>query len=329
MNMEEWQRRMRAEKDAERKKKMESSEILRGYRGGVKEEDLKLAALKQADRQKQLDAEQNLHSYRGKDEPGATRKRPERHDPQHPYPPVTMDPGVDPLQEIVPGSVSAKAATFNSPANDTQQQQQGDLGRMAMSGVIDAVPAPSLATEEVVVEQSTDEKKVEQEPAQEQLQADDDNVVLQSGTSLGDFVAPSSESTAFEADYFAASTPDSAPPVDAPVTREATTAYTQLDASQQQQQQQQQDARLDVHFSFGIITATTNPGFAAYMTAIEQVVTTALTGQAGVLFKPEFGPFVTNQHWDGTLEFCCPVLLLLQYVFSELYRSFIHSFIFT
>lgn len=65
MNMEEWQRRMRAEKEAERKKKTESAELLRGYRGGVNDEELKRRTLREEERRKTMDAQQNLHNYKG------------------------------------------------------------------------------------------------------------------------------------------------------------------------------------------------------------------------------------------------------------------------
>lgn len=63
--MEEWQRRQRAEKEAARKKKTESAELLRGYRGGVNDEELKLRTLREEERRKTIDAQQHLHNYKG------------------------------------------------------------------------------------------------------------------------------------------------------------------------------------------------------------------------------------------------------------------------
>lgn len=64
-NMEDWQRRIKAEKDAERKKKTESAEMLHGYHGGVNDSDLKLRNLKQEERRRKLESSDIIHSFHG------------------------------------------------------------------------------------------------------------------------------------------------------------------------------------------------------------------------------------------------------------------------
>lgn len=63
--MEEFQLRLRAQKEEERQKKTETTKNLHQYRGGVAEEGLKLKALRDEDRKKQQDAERLLRSFRG------------------------------------------------------------------------------------------------------------------------------------------------------------------------------------------------------------------------------------------------------------------------
>jgi hypothetical protein len=124
--MEEWQRRMRAEKDAARKKKTEAASVLQNYRGGVKEEELKLTTIRKEERKKQEEAAKNLHSYRSI-EPVEIKPKPTRLQPA--MAPSGTDSPVRPAPreplKMAPGAVSALAATFDKPAsvnNDSVQQ---------------------------------------------------------------------------------------------------------------------------------------------------------------------------------------------------------------
>lgn len=108
MNMGDWQNQLRAQKDAERKQKMEAAEILRKHNAGVNEEELKLSAMRAEDRKKQMDAEQNLHNYRSND-PVEVKARPTRQDVAYPAPEVIHKEDNLPT----PGSVSAMAGKFS------------------------------------------------------------------------------------------------------------------------------------------------------------------------------------------------------------------------
>lgn len=65
--------------------------------------------------------------------------------------------------------------------------------------------------------------------------------------------------------------------------------------------------RLDVNFSFGLITATTTPCLDGYMAAVEQVIQSYAETDAGlennVTYNASYGPSVVEIDWDGT--FCC------------------------
>ena len=65
--MEEWQRRLKAEKEAERQKKNQSADMLRGYRGGDVEEAKRQKAAKEEARRKKEEAQKALQEYKGSD----------------------------------------------------------------------------------------------------------------------------------------------------------------------------------------------------------------------------------------------------------------------
>ena len=111
--------KLKALKEEDRRKQQDAANLLRGYRGELKEEDLKLRAMKEEERQKHLEAEQLLHQYQKKDEPDAKRKTPTRKDPDSPYPPVTNEDHS--LENIASGSVSAKLAQFDSPMKQSEK----------------------------------------------------------------------------------------------------------------------------------------------------------------------------------------------------------------
>jgi len=189
MNLEEWNLRMRAQKEQERKKKTESAEMLRGYRGGVlkeedtrlaelrredrrkhtetaemlrgyrgdggatAEEDRKLALLKQEDRRKHRETEEMLHNYRAEKVDGEGRER--RHarraaDGSHP--PVSPNRGNDNLlSTISPGSVSAMAGKFSNLSPTKNYYGGGKL-----SAAPDGLPPPPVAVKSTESEATTE-----------------------------------------------------------------------------------------------------------------------------------------------------------------------------
>jgi hypothetical protein len=262
MNMEEWQRRMKAEKEAERKKKMESTEILKGYRGGVADEDKKLLAIRQEVRQKQMDAEQMLHEYRGKESP-IGRKRPERHERFH-IPP-SVERGVDPLAQIAPGSVSAKAANLMASLSPSVSPSKGSVAKATTREIMDTGPATPLPRaidtdiESALADTTSDleEKKYEME---DKYAFDQKPVEF---AFLGEEPSPQEVCLA----------PAPSKP----------------------------EIRYDLPFSFGIVTGAT-PDIASYMAAVEELVHSVISRvdpSENVCLKPECAPYVINQQWDS------------------------------
>lgn len=118
MNMEEWQRKQKAEKEAARQKKSESAEILHGYRGDLKDDELKLKAIRDEERRKAQDAQQILHNYKGSQLPDGVKPKEQRTE-QHFPTPVNAGQGPhrdDVLDAIVMGSVSERAAALAAAA---------------------------------------------------------------------------------------------------------------------------------------------------------------------------------------------------------------------
>jgi hypothetical protein len=63
--------------------------------------------------------------------------------------------------------------------------------------------------------------------------------------------------------------------------------------------------RLDVLFSFGLVTVQTDPSLDSYMNAVEQVVTKAIIDDPNlgekVRYDPGYKPFVKSTVWDCKL----------------------------
>lgn len=63
--------------------------------------------------------------------------------------------------------------------------------------------------------------------------------------------------------------------------------------------------RLDVLFSFGLVTVQIDPEIDSYMNAVEQVVLKAIADDANlaskITYDPSFKPFVKDTYWDCKL----------------------------
>jgi len=261
---EEFQRRMKAEKDRQKQQKNQSAQFLHGYRGGVKEDEMKLRALKEEERKKQLDAENNLRGYRGnvaeedlklkamKDEERQkhldaqrvlhsyqakateTNKAKQQRDQQPTYPPPVTGPQPDNvLESIAAGSVSAKAASFN--INQTTSQDSGAAGSMSESSKVNS----GFTTEQIA-----------------------ESIPIQSFEEMN-----------VGAQVTSVSEPESRPNL---------------------------SQRFDLFFSFGIVTESRNPQYASYMNAVSAIVTDAVANNSDVCYEPTSNPpFVQHENWDG------------------------------
>jgi len=288
MNMEEWNLRMRAQKEQERQKKTESAEILRGYRGGVKEDDMKLTTLRQEERRKQEEAERILHGYR--ETHVEERERRQRKDPDYPYPPIVAKH--DDEIAFQEGSVAAKAAQFDSPQRDPtsgpSKYMNADVSKMELPNPPMAetdkddsdyefvhAAAPNYPGSEAPLTGSAQdagisESKLLEEPALPIDPIDEDDV------------PDEEEKKAVDPD------PALVSPSEPPLLHHPTVV------------------RLDVNFSFGLITLATKPLLDSYMLAVDEVVRDTLESNAHlahhITYNPKFGPFVQDCSDDGTLR---------------------------
>lgn len=290
--MEEWQRQQKAEKEAERKKKMESAEMLQGYRGGVKEEDLKLKALRDEERKRHQDAAANLHSYQAK-EIKTIPKTPKQGGPQTQDFPTPVNVGSDgnasdPLAGIVAGSVSERAAALAAAG----------LSSEAESPVSAAVDETKVMTDSPVL--------VEFPPDVESAAAaavTDSPVMVPPVTDEAPFPASSSgveaePTTTSAVDTLEAPLATNGFATDSAATNTSTrtTATAAVPPSE--------PIRLDILFSFGLVTVLRQPDLTNYMNAVEKIVGTALSQSdeevlGGVTFDPsKKRPFVKGTEWD-------------------------------
>lgn len=288
MNMDEWNLRMRAQKEQERKKKTESAEILRGYRGGdVDEEARKLAALKLEDRRKHEEAERILREYR--ETHVEERERRQRKDQGAVLPPIV----VKQQDSIEFESVAAKAAQFNSPGKAPSFESPRKISSFRIQ------PSASDAAEKE--EKGNDYEDVPRElpfpfdPASEAAQVDPGATnpstapsAFEEGGGKGDVDGEEDYDEADDTDEKKDEVSDPAlvSPGDPPLLHHPTVV------------------RLDVNFSFGLITTSEKPLLDTYMLAVEEVVRNTLKERTHlsqrVTYNPTFCPFVQDCSNDGT-----------------------------
>lgn len=306
MSMDEWNLRMRAQKEQDRKKKTESAEMLRGYRGGVKEEDLKLAALRAEERNKKQDAERLLHSYRKdltEEELHQMEKNARKEQGQQPLPPlVNKGPEQHPSATIAEGSVSALAANFNNSPSKQPDTSAGLSTTTNIKATSDAF-APPLVDQDTTATNSQHQS----------LSTDSTDVPMTDGETMHqDRERPfSSEEkkveSSFDAvphEYSEAPTSHTGDFVPEPIANMA------INTSDEPLHDHPTIVRLDVNFTFGLITATqtTTPECNGYMMAVEEIVQECLDQDHHTFlsehatYNPSFGPFVQDCQWDGTLQ---------------------------
>jgi hypothetical protein len=288
MNMEEWQRRVKAEKDAARKKKSESSELLHGYRGELRDEELKLKKLREEERQRQLDAERNLHSYQAKELEGIKAME---HKAARNQQPIHADAAssaakdyMDGFNVLAAGSVSERAAAFSSPTASAAHTFHPDV----------AFDDP------VMVQHPTDElREVTQEPVLDNTRTEFGNVPQDDVSSFdidsGVDVNHTPTINHLDQEHTAQAEP-------------AQTGYGQrgIGTDTMGEASGNDDAasltKTNVLFSFGVVSIQNNPELFGYMAATEKVVAQCLNGMkpTGIKYDPTLRPFVRTCVPDGT-----------------------------
>jgi hypothetical protein len=119
--------KLAAFKEEERNKKLEAGRALQNFRGGVSEEDTKFVALREEERQQKLEAERRLRDYRGS-APDKTKQIEEKKEMN--YPELVGHNQDNSIHNIAPGAVSALAGKFN-----TTNEENTVLSSGATSGV--------------------------------------------------------------------------------------------------------------------------------------------------------------------------------------------------
>jgi hypothetical protein len=287
MNMNDWQSQQRMQKEKERKMKTEASEILRSHRGGVKEDDANFSAMRAEERKKKLEAESLNNNYRGQSNPAEAKAKPVRQDPTHPTPvnanAMHLSPRVEVGNLCAPGSVSAMAGKFTT-------DEKGN-----------AVPEPLLEQPQSV-ESITEEKKMEAEPVSENIAP-----VEKTEESASPELVMSS-SSAVEASEELEIAMEELEEEEAVATT-TTDSDALLDPQDEPLEGHPTVVRLDVLFSFGLVTAKKEPSFGGYLTATEDIIKETLQENAElsehVSYDAMYGPFVQECTVDGKFTQCC------------------------
>lgn len=321
--MEEWQRRLKAEKEEERKKKTESAEILRGYRGGVKDEDLKLKALREEERKRHQDAQQNLHSYKSSQlqESSKPKEQNRRQSEQHYPTPVNAangSAGRDPMEGIVSGSVSEKAAALTAFAESVTEptvlsQTHREREQLTSLDTSDAgIGAGEFTTPPTEATETTDSLAAEQsntdaaQPENAESFTTKETLIV---TSLMTEVptAPVEQRTVGGAAAIDEPTVITMiPMVDDPTVATKTEIDTGIaDTAGTKGMvaglEPPQPVRVEVLFSFGLVTAQSLPELTSYMTAVQKVVVKCLQSRIdSITYDPLHMPYVKEIQWDGT-----------------------------
>jgi hypothetical protein len=285
MNMDDWQNQQKIQKEKERKHKTEAAANLQSHRGGVKEDDANFSAMRAEERKKQQEAEQLRHNYRGQNITEA-KVRPVRQDPTHPPPVNANAMHTSPRTEVdtlcAPGSVSAMAANFTSLDAPASEGSGSTHSRELPA----AAPEPPVE-EPQSAESITEEKKMEAEPVPKNTENEIEEKEVEP--------EPEPASSAMEA-----------PEEPEIVTTTNTDAL--LDPQDEPLKGHPTVVRLDVLFSFGLVTSKNEPSLAGYLIATEDIIKETLQQNAElsehVSYDSMFGPFVQECTVDGKSAHC-------------------------
>lgn len=384
--MDEWQRRMKAEKEAERQKKSASADLLRGYRGGdVDEEAKKLKAAREEERRKKdeaqkalqeykgsdmeevkklkaqreeelrkkQDAQSNLHDYKSKDV-GESGPRRDAHYTHHNQMPIPVNRLENPREENVEPSISVseRAAHFAGRGAPAPPSGYGENSKaVAASDVMSISPNETVNSQnDNLLGEPIQQSSLSSEPTKsngivsnqmdlgsatneiaEDLSVLDDKAESEAPSSMNNSqqVASLPSSSSFDEEHTAvkeeiltdSNEAESATEMlstmnsySVPVEEEHTVGKEDIlpedveSKSQKQQSNIRERVRLDVLFSFGLVTIQTDPTLDPYMNAVEEVVLKAIAGDASLAAKVAYNknhkPYVKSTLWDRKYYLC-------------------------
>ena len=304
--MSEEELKLRQLKEEERLKKLETEQILHGYKGGVKDEDLYLTALRNEERQKKAEAIKHHHGYRLSAED--MEKREQRQRGGHQYPsPVKIDRS-DPRDSIEQGAVNRLKETYNSPSptNIKGIMSPSSIPNSLKSPSIDLVDSPARAG--VAVEALARNQNLEAGiPTGETtdvattVNGQPVDIGASQASSPTEKIESSNEDDALclALSQTPSSTERAAMYFDADVTTPRN-LYTEQASSDNSSPK---IIRFDVNISFGVITTSDVPCMDRYMQAVTHEVESLLedspTVSKEVVVNPRYTPFVKDMQWDG------------------------------
>lgn len=288
--MEAWQSQQRAQKQKDRQNKNQSAQMLQSYRGGIKEEDELLKKIRLEDQQKKKEAQDNLQNFRVNADNIETKsptKATNKFDgplPEMVAPPMKDDPAA----AITAGAVSSIAANFTA-VNVTKPATEAGAGQKKTEKTKTTPDATAT-----VVESSSSGAAVKNQPStpvaeKVDLAASNGSQSTNESSTQSSWVQVNSEEVPQEptAD---ATEPATTGAVSPAVTSPTGTSFT----------------RLDVDFSFGLISTRSSPSFDGYMQGVADVVTSALEEHDGgtmkqfISYDPQNTPYVEKISKDGT-----------------------------
>jgi len=316
--MLDWQAQQKALKDKERMSKKETEQMLQNYRGDTDEISSKLSSLKQEDRKNKQEAARLLHNYRGTaDAVGSATKSPKRPEGGKHVLPTDLDTLEDTRQGEE--SVAALAAGFSQngvqdSAPVMQQQYEGSSPESLV--MVDNTPStstngsPPLAAvapgQQETVQASREEGWVSVESSTvpspevvEDILAESATKDLPTDQTPGSF--DSGEDTMSRAVTEVADNLD-----DDDMDDDEDTVLTEAQVHASVSGGGHLSLRLDVEFSFGLVSNDLTPNTEKYMKAVANIAHSLFSenrpaGTGGhAIYNADFEPFVRLVEDDYT-----------------------------
>lgn len=301
VNMLDWQAQQKALKEQDRMSKTETAKMLHNYRGDTDEISSKLSTLKQEDRKSKQEAAQLLHNYRGTIVEGAT-KSPKRPDGKH-VPSAGLDPKVD--QRSGEESVAALAAGFDQNGAQEVEFSSQQQDSSSSSPVMVDTPMPpfeSMPPPPPIVEQETSTDELVG-TVTEGKQKDEDWVSVESSSlpspeKIEDMLAVAASNDSGEDTISRAVTEVADNLDDDDMDDSEETVLTEARVHASLSGGGHVSLRLDVEFSFGLVSTDTTPNTDKYMKAVAYIAQSLFAenrpaGTGGhAIYNADFEPFI-------------------------------------
>ena len=287
--------KLKKEKETERQKKLESASMLQGYRGGVAEDDLKLKALRDEERKRREDAERTLHSYQAKEVNTIPKERKSMGPQSAAYPtPVNAggDKSHDYLAGIEFGNVSERAAALSAAAEHATVETNTKNGH---ANAETPQSAPVVSSSDSPMATQLKVASISDSPVLVEAPQMSDSPVMVSPPALEE---EAEEAPAETMPTFLEATPPAATVNGSDALAEQNGHATRTSPSTLVADEL--SVRFDILFSFGLVTVHQDPNLSSYMAAVQNVVSSALLDKrdSNIVFNPSYGPFVRDKQWD-------------------------------